>query len=104
MVGNVVLTPFPYTDLSEVKVRPAVILADVGMDDCILCEITSSIQRRDRHIAITPRDLATGSIQRDSWARPDRLTTLNQGIFRRTVGRLTDTKLAEITAAVRGLF
>ena len=104
MVGDLVLAPFPYTDLSEVKIRPAVVLADVGMYDWILCEITSSIQMRAQHIPITQADLAMGRIRRDSWARPDRLTTLNERVFHRTLGRLTDTKLAEVTTAVRGLF
>ena len=44
MVGDVVLTPFPFTDLSQTKIRPAVVLADVGMQDWVLCEITSSSQ------------------------------------------------------------
>ena len=46
MVGDVVLTPFPFTDLSEIKIRPAVVLAGVGMRDWVLCEITSSSQVR----------------------------------------------------------
>ena len=41
MVGDVVLAPFPFTDLSEIKVRPAVVVADVGTQDWVLCEITS---------------------------------------------------------------
>ena len=51
MVGDVVLTPFPFTDLSQTKIRPAVVLADVGMQDWVLCEITSSSQPRDMYIA-----------------------------------------------------
>ena len=40
--GDVVLVPFPYSDLSQTKVRPAVCLADAGRGDWILCQVTSN--------------------------------------------------------------
>ena len=104
MVGDVVLTPFPFTDLSQAKTRPAVVLAGVGMQDWVLCEITSSSQVRDLHVAIGPGDMATGRLKLRSWARPDRLTTLNDSVFERRLGRLSAAKHAEIAAAVRSLF
>ena len=104
MVGDVVLAPFPFTDLSDVKIRPAVVVADVGMQDWVLCEITSSPQVRDRYISIGRNDMETGTLKVRSWARPDRLTTLNDSVFERRVGRLSAAKHAEIAAAVRSLF
>ena len=104
VVGDVVLTPFPFTDLSASKIRPAVVLADVGMSDWTLCEITSSRQARDRSIEISLRDLEEGTLINRSWARPDRLMTLNESIFRYTIGHLTHSKRDEILAAVRRLF
>ena len=104
MVGDVVLAPFPFTDLSQVKIRPAVVLANVGMQDWVLCEITSSQQVRDLYIAIGPADMEGGRLRLRSWARPDRLTTLNDTVFERRLGRLSPAKHAEVTAAVRSLF
>ncbi len=104
MVGDVVEVPFPYTDLSDAKSRPAVVLADVGMGDWILCEITSRRRQRPGDIMITQGDMQNGALDRDSWARPGRLHALNAGLFEGTVGRLTDAKLAEILAAARALF
>jgi mRNA interferase MazF len=40
--GEIVLLPFPFSDLSAAKVRPAVSLADAGRGDWVLCQITSS--------------------------------------------------------------
>ena len=40
-IGDVVLIPFPYSDLSQAKRRPALAIADVGMGDFVLCQITS---------------------------------------------------------------
>ena len=40
--GSIVLVPFPFADLSKSKLRPAVVLAEVGRGDRILCQITSN--------------------------------------------------------------
>lgn len=32
--GQVVLLPFPFSDLTRSKLRPALLLADAGRDDC----------------------------------------------------------------------
>ena len=104
MVGDIVLAPMPFTDLRDLKFRPVVILADVGMDDWIVCQITSSPQRRLRSVDISTEDMLEGRLPQSSVVRPDRLFTLNEDVFRTTVGRLTNSKLAEITDAVRNLF
>jgi mRNA interferase MazF len=39
--GDVVIIPFPFTDLSDRKKRPAFVVADLPGDDIIVCQITS---------------------------------------------------------------
>lgn len=39
--GSVVLVPFSFSDLTQAKLRPAVVLADAERGDWILCQITS---------------------------------------------------------------
>jgi mRNA interferase MazF len=39
--GAVVLVRFPFSDLSNSQLRPAVVLADAGRGDRVLCQITS---------------------------------------------------------------
>ena len=104
MIGDVVMARYPYTDLRAAKPRPAVVLADVGMSDWIVCEVTSSGQLRGREVRISNNDLARGRLRRRSYARTDRLFTLNESVLNRTVGRLTNAKLSEILAATRALF
>ena len=43
--GDVVVVPFPFSDLSTSKRRPALVLADLAGDDLILCQITSGPRR-----------------------------------------------------------
>ena len=39
--GDVVLVRFPFSDLSQTKLRPAIVLADAGRGDLVLCQVTS---------------------------------------------------------------
>ena len=39
--GAIVLVRFPFSDLSQSKLRPAVVLANARHGDWILCQVTS---------------------------------------------------------------
>ena len=86
------------------EIPARVVIADVGMGDWILCEITSRRRQRSGDIEITVGDMEEGSLERASWARPGRLHTLHESLFGQTMGRLTEVKLAEIIKAVQSLF
>jgi mRNA interferase MazF len=47
--GAVVLVPFPFSDLSQSKLRPAIVLADAGKGDYVLCQITSNVYSDSRY-------------------------------------------------------
>ena len=42
VAGQVIVVPFPFSDLSAQKYRPALILADAARGDWVLCQITSN--------------------------------------------------------------
>lgn len=104
VVGEVVRVEFPFTGAGGPKPRPVVLLADVGMGDWIACQVTSRSQRREGDIALAAGDMAEGGLDAGSWARPNRLQTVNDSLFLKTYGRLSDAKLAEVRSAVRALF
>ncbi|NJK51587.1 MAG: hypothetical protein HC936_00355 [Leptolyngbyaceae cyanobacterium SU_3_3] len=48
--GEVVIVPFPFSDLTQAKRRPALVVASLTGDDVILCQVTSQVTRVDcRH-------------------------------------------------------
>ena len=57
---QVVLAPFPFSDLTRTKMRPAVVLAEAGHDDWILCQVTSNPYRDIRSIPLDARDFSHG--------------------------------------------
>ena len=102
--GSVVLVPFPFSDLSQAKLRPAVVMADAGRDDWILCQVTSRPYGDDRAIAITDQDFETGGLRVPSVARPGKLFTAHEALLTAEVGRLRATAFERIRQGVVSMF
>ena len=102
-IGEVVLIPFPFSDLSQSKVRPAVCLADAGRGDWILCQITSVPYGDPVAVPLATADFASGGLLVASVARPGKLFTANSAIMVRSVGRLNDMAIQRLIDAVVGL-
>ncbi|MSR33060.1 MAG: MazF family transcriptional regulator [Gemmataceae bacterium] len=98
--GEVALVPFPFSDLSQSKVRPAVCLADAGRGDWVLCQITSSPYGDPAATALDAPDFASGGLLVASFARPGKLFTAHAGLMVRSVGVLTPTAFARVLSAV----
>ncbi len=86
---QVIVLPFPYSDLSTRKLRPALILADTGRGDWVLCQITSNPYADSSAVELTQEAFASGSLQRVSYARPNKLFTAHESLFSGIVGNLT---------------
>ena len=86
--GQVVLIPFPFSDLSEAKMRPAVVLAFAGRSDWILCQITSNPYGDERAIVLNDADFSEGSLRVTSFARPGKLFTASNSLIAGEVGSL----------------
>ena len=99
-VGSVVLVPFPFSDLSEAKLRPALVLADSGRDDWILCQITSNPYADPRAVELTDADFDTGSLRVTSYARPGKLFTASSSLMVSEAGNLSQATLQSIVQAV----
>jgi mRNA interferase MazF len=104
--GDVVVVPFPFSDLSAAKRRPAFVAVALTGDDVILCQITSKTIADSYAIPISDSDFTTGSLQQDSNTRPNRLFTTDSNIIRYRVGTLTRDRtqkvIEKIVQIVRG--
>ena len=99
--GEVVVVPFPFTDLSSAKVRPALVLASLSRGDMILCQITSQAAGHPEATPIQAADFEPGgTLRRASFALPHRVVTANEVCVRRAVGKLKSAKLQEIRERV----
>ena len=100
--GAVVLVRFPFSDLSDSKRRPAVVLADAGRGDAVLVQVTSR-PYGDPAVELQDDDFETGGLDRTSFARPGKLFTANDSIVDRPVGALTAGGLERLVDAVVAL-
>jgi mRNA interferase MazF len=98
--GDVVVVPFPFSDLTQAKRRPALVVATLQGDDLILCQITSQAVSDRYAITIDNSDFSLGSLNQTSNIRPNRLFTADQQIILYKVGQLKPEKLEEAIAKI----
>jgi mRNA interferase MazF len=79
--GKIVLVPFPFSDLSHAKLRPAVVLAEAGRGDWILCQVTSNPYGDPRAVELTASSFTSGSLRAASYARPGKLFTASRDLM-----------------------
>ncbi|MBU4271644.1 MAG: type II toxin-antitoxin system PemK/MazF family toxin [Planctomycetes bacterium] len=104
--GDVVVLPFPFSDLSQAKRRPALVVAEAGGDELLLCQITSQ-EVRDRHaVSLNTADFQSGSLRKTSNIRPNRIFTADSEIILYCAGHVVPEKTAsvveELVAILRG--
>ena len=92
--GDLLLVPFPFTDLSAVKRRPvlAVTTAD-SYGDFIAIPVTSRPQA-EHGLPLTAMDMLAGTLPAMSWIRTNRIVTLNASLVVKTVGRISERTVA----------
>ncbi|MBI4717015.1 MAG: type II toxin-antitoxin system PemK/MazF family toxin [Planctomycetes bacterium] len=97
--GDVVVVPFPFSDLSAAKRRPALVVSSPG-GDLILCQITSQSVRDGYAVPLGEPDFATGALKHESNIRPNRLFTAAEQIVLYRVGQLKREKMLAVTDAI----
>lgn len=94
--GDIVVIPFPFSDLTQAKRRPALVVADLEGDDLILCQITSKSIKDIYAIPIDDNNFKTGSLRQQSNVRPNRIFTADSHIVLYRVGSIKINKLDEV--------
>jgi mRNA interferase MazF len=98
--GAVVLIRFPFSDLSNAKLRPAIALADAANGDWILCQVTSRAYADPTAIMLDTSDFQSGSLRQLSFARPAKLFTAFEALVSAEVGTLTAAAHQRIVLAI----
>ncbi len=76
--GEIVLMPFPFSDLSSSKRRPALVVSNKNLkgDDLICCLITSNVSKEG--FEIKKNDFYNGNLPFTSWVKPERIFTIDK--------------------------
>lgn len=104
---EIVLVPFPFSDLSTQKKRPALIISNNEFnkhsEDVICCMITSNPQVQESCVKITQKDLESGKLFYDSKIKPSRLFILNKRIIDKHLGFLSKEKSLLVQEEIKKL-
>jgi mRNA interferase MazF len=98
--GQVVLLPFPFSDLSRNKLRPVLLLASAGREDWIDCQITSNPYADPGAIPLMQTDFASGGLQRISYVRPSKLFTAHESLIAASTGLVHSAVLQHVRGEV----
>lgn len=98
--GDVVVVPFPFSDLSSAKRRPALVLAELEKDDRILCQITSRPVGDQDALPLDQADFEVGGLRQASNVRPNRLFTADSRLMLYSAGKVHTDTLSRIVDRV----
>jgi mRNA interferase MazF len=98
VTGDVVVAPFPFSDLSAAKKRPALVVATLTGNDVILCQITSQAVADTYAVPLRDTDFTSGGLRQASNMRPNRLFTAETSIILYRAGTISATKMQEVRA------
>ena len=106
-IGTIVLTPFPFTDLTINKRRPAVVISPV-MDnnpDVIVAFISSVIppilDACDYVLSNQHRDFPLSGLKKSSVFKMNKLVTLDKSIFKGEIGEISPITILDLQAKLK---
>lgn len=98
--GNVISVPFPFSDASTTKKRPALIIAESDSNNIIVCPITSK-PGRDYEIKLEDQDFRVGKLDLSPcYIRPNIIATVDKSNIIRQIGKLKDEKTDEVITII----
>ena len=108
--GDVVLIPFPFTDLTTFKQRPALILSSNSFNsrnqDVIVVAITSHIpdQLPEDSFLLISSDLERAGLPKKSLVKLGKIVTIDQRLVRKKLGALPPVTLSKILIPLQSIF
>lgn len=98
--GSVIVFPFPFSDLSEQKRRPALVISVPSGRDLIVCQITSHFHLDSYSIPLDNNDFVKGSLNLNSYIRPNKLISIDKRIVLYKAGLISSDKLETVIKSV----
>ncbi|MEW6457070.1 MAG: type II toxin-antitoxin system PemK/MazF family toxin [Acidobacteriota bacterium] len=108
--GSLVLIPFPFTDLSTTKKRPALVVSpgwfNQAYEDVVLAAVTliTSEPLKQLDVPLAQKDLTEGVIPKESTIKISKLFTCHRNLVVREVAVVKEEKLREVLKKLREFF
>ncbi len=104
---DIVLLSYPFTNLQEKKVRPALIVSNddfnVSCDNVLMLPLTSQIKEITSYaISITQNDMKNGKLVKSGMIRIDKLFSIEKRLIRMKIGNVTDAYFSNVRKELIG--
>ena len=104
---ELLLTRFPFSDFQRFKVRPVLVLSNDAYNrrfsDLVICAITSTLRPHPYAARVGSQDLEQGVLKIESQVRADTITSLEQQIVLKKIGRLRKATYRGVVALIQQL-
>jgi len=98
--GDVISVPFPFSDTSTTKKRPALVITESDNNNIIICPITSK-PGRDYEIKLEDEDFRVGKLNLSPfYIRPNIIATVDKSNVIRYIGKIKDDKLHQVISTI----
>lgn len=94
--GDIVIIDFPFSNLAQIKRRPALIIKIPKGDDIIVSQITGKSYESSVEIPINKKDFKEGGLKVNSYLRLDKIFTIEKSLVKYKAGSLKQEKFDEI--------
>ncbi len=105
---DILLVPFPFSDLSGRKVRPVIVVSkdkfNNSSDDIIVCAITGNLTKNNYSLKIDSSDLESGKLFKECCIKVKSIFKIDKKLVVKTIGCLKKEKFSDVLGKLGSLF
>ncbi len=105
---DILLVPFPFSDLSGRKVRPVIVVSkdrfNNSSQDVIVCAITSNTAKELYSVEVDSSDLEEGKLFNDCCIKTESILKIDKKLAIKMIGRLKKEKFSQVLEKIDSLF
>lgn len=105
---EIVLLPFPFSDLEGTRVRPALVVSNNELnkksEDCIMVPLTTVIKDEPYSVVINQEDLSSGKLLKSSRIRTDKIFSVKKDLVTMKIGVVNDNVLDKVKKEIQKMF
>jgi len=106
--GDIIIAPIPFSNLVQVKIRPALVISgkkfNTSSEDLILLKITSKEKSYPFDVPLHASDLSKGKLTQESTIMADFPIMIEKIAVRQTIGKISEQKLLEVKEKIKQLY
>jgi mRNA interferase MazF len=105
---EVVLLPYPFSNLEGTKVRPALVVSNNHFnkksDDCVMAPLTTIIKDEPYSVVIEQENMSSGKLLKPSRIRADKIFCVEKNLITMKIGKLKDSSFEKVKEEIFKIF